>query len=128
MPFRVGEVPHIRSSGTAYRRPLTSNVMPYEEVMSDHVGPEFWERADAVIHLANDQCEAAPRSKVSASLLYAAARFNSFIVASSAANLDELRQDKNEAVKYFTEQYQKMLIENLDDHIANYEKYIGKDA
>ena len=96
--------------------------------MSDDIGPEFWKRADAVINLANEQCEVASRSKVSASLLYAAARFNSFIVASSAANLDELRLDKGEAIKYFTEQYQKMLTENLDDHIANYEKYLGKDS
>lgn len=95
--------------------------------MSESIGPEFWERADAVIHLANEQCSAAPNSKVSSSLLYAAARFNSFIVAVNASDLDELKADKDEAISYFTDQYRKMLTENLDDYIANYANYIKRD-
>jgi len=85
---------------------------------------EFWDRADEVIHLANNQCDTASIGKVSSSLLYAAARFNSFIVASSAKSAEELKSDKEKAVEYFVEQYKKMLVENIDEHINNYEKNI----
>jgi hypothetical protein len=87
---------------------------------------EFWDRADAVIHLANEQCKDAPKGKVSSSLLYAAARFNAFIVAVKASNMEEMKSDKNKAINYFTEQYRKMLIENLDDYIENYGRYFNK--
>jgi hypothetical protein len=63
---------------------------------------------------------------VSASLLYAASRFNAFIVASNAIDAEEMRRDSERAVDYFTEQFRKMLSENLNDHIENFEKYIGR--
>lgn len=92
--------------------------------MSDNeIPPEFWERADEVIALANEQVQGSTIGKVSVSLLYAAARFNSFDVASSAIDVDEMKKDKEEAIDYFMEQYKKMLIENLDDYIENYDKY-----
>jgi len=92
--------------------------------MSDNeVSPEFWKRADQLIALANEQVKEETIGKVSSSLLYAAARFNSFNVASSAENVEEMKRDKEEAIKYFTEQYRKMLIENLDEYIENFEKY-----
>lgn len=92
---------------------------------SEFTGPEFWERADAIINIANKQCDSATSGKVSSSLLYAASRFNAFIVASGSTSLEELKNDKEDAIKYFTEQYKKMLIENLDDYIENYETYIA---
>lgn len=82
----------------------------------------FWDRADEIIHLANKQCDSASNGNVSSSLLYAAARFNAFIVATSAKDSEELKKDKEEAVKYFTEQYKRMLVENIDDHIKSYEE------
>jgi hypothetical protein len=93
---------------------------------NDNVDSTFWDRADDVIHLANEQCESVQRSKVSASLLYAAARFNAFIVAGNVSSAEEMKQDKEEAVQYFVEQYRKMLVENLDDYIENFSKYVGR--
>jgi hypothetical protein len=87
----------------------------------------FWERADAIIHLANEQCSHAPHGEVSASLLYAAARFNAFIVAANASSAKEMEADKDRAIEYFVGQYKKMLVENLDDQIANFERYSAKD-
>ena len=93
--------------------------------MSDEVDDkEFFDRADAIIALANSQCDDFPIGKVSSSLLFAAARFNAFIVASSAKDLDELKKDKEEAIKYFKEQYEKVFIENMDEYIKNYGKNI----
>ncbi len=91
---------------------------------NDKPDTEFWERADEIIDLANKQCDNASNGKVSSSLLYAVARFNAFIVASSAKDAEDLKNDKEQAVKYFTEQYEKMLVENIDEHIKNFEKNI----
>ena len=92
----------------------------------DQVPKEFWERADRIIELANDQMGESTIGKVSSSLLYAAARFNSFNVASSAKDVEEMIKDKEEAIRYFTEQFKKMLTENIDDYIENYESYNPK--
>lgn len=91
------------------------------------IPPEFWERADQIIALANDQVQGSTIGKVSSSLLYAAARFNSYNVATSAHDVEEMRKDKEEAVRYFTEQYRKMLLENIDDYIENFEKYLATE-
>ena len=83
----------------------------------------FWDRADAHIHLANQHCHSADAGKVSASLLYAASRFNAFIVASNSASAESMAKSRAEALDYFTKQFRSMLEENLDDHIKNFEKY-----
>ena len=88
----------------------------------------FWSRADSYIDLANGHCENADAGKVSASLLFAASRFNAFVVASNAASAESLSQSRAEALNYFTEQFRSMLAENLDDHIQNSEKYSAKAA
>jgi len=101
--------------------------MSKEKIMSNEkVDQKFWNRADKIIHLANEQCHNSTNSKVSSSTLYAAARFNAFIVASMAEDVNEIIKDKEEAIKYFTDQYEKMFIENIDDYIENYEEYINK--
>jgi hypothetical protein len=89
----------------------------------ENIPPEFWERADQGIALANEQIKGSTIGKVSSSLLYAASRFNSFNVASSADDVVEMKKDREEAIRYYTEQYKKMLIENLDDYIENFDKY-----
>lgn len=80
----------------------------------------FYSRADDVINLANKQCDSIENSKVSSSLMFAAARFNAFIASSSAQDLEELKRNKNAAIQFFTEQYTQMLTENLDENIKNY--------
>lgn len=85
---------------------------------------DFFARADAHIKLANEQMQSATRGKVSASTLYAAARFNAWVSACGVASGAEMRQRKAEAISYFVEQYKKMLEENLDDYIANFERFM----
>ncbi len=94
---------------------------------SNEPSKEFWDRADEVIRLANEQCKSEDIGKVSSSLLYASARFNAFNIASTSEDVDELKNDKDEALKYYCDQYRKMLIENFDDYIDNYAEYFEKD-
>ena len=75
--------------------------------MSDHttslsdeeVNLQFREIADAFIDLANDQSNRFNRENVSLALLYAAARFNAFIVAGHA---DDGAYDRDRAVPLIT--------------------------
>lgn len=84
----------------------------------------FFERADAVISLANAQLSPnAHAGQVAASLTYAAARF-----AVSSASIgffkgDEFGQEKADIIAFYTKQYQRMLADNIDDYVANFDKY-----
>jgi hypothetical protein len=91
---------------------------------------EFFERADAYITLANDQATNASRGKVSASMMFATARFNAWVSASGTDSGEELASVKDEAVEYFVGEYRKMLEENLDEYIEHFDKYMnpGSDS
>jgi len=91
-----------------------------------NVDDGFWDRADAHINLANSACGTVAAGKVSASLLYAASRFNAFVVASNSSSATDLRDRKGEALEYFTAEFRKMLEENCDDYIEHFEKYVGR--
>lgn len=96
--------------------------------MPEDSDDKFFERADAHITLSNEQAKSESRGKVSASMMYATARFNAWVGASNCASGDELASARDEAIEYFLEQYRKMLTENLDVYIANFDKYmLGKE-
>lgn len=87
---------------------------------------EFYEMADEYIALANKQSKNVNQGKVSATFLYAAARFNIFLVASGAASADDFAAKKENVSDYFMTEYKKMLEEHFADYKENFEKYIGK--
>jgi hypothetical protein len=93
--------------------------------MAEDTDPAFFNRADAHIDLSNSQVEAIGRGKVSASMLYATARFNAWVTACGFQNAAQMREAREETLKYFVEQYKGMLGENLDDYIANFERYMS---
>lgn len=90
-----------------------------------NVDENFYERADAHIHLSNDQlANQADRGKVSASMMYATARFNAWVTACGYASGTDMGAARNETLDYFVEQYRRMLKENLDDYIVNFSSYM----
>lgn len=94
--------------------------------VANELDENFFDRADAHIHLANEHGETIERGKVSASLLYAAARYNSWVGACGFKSGSDMREAKQETMNYFVEQYKKMLEENLDDYIENFDRYMKK--
>ena len=89
------------------------------------VDDEFYERADAHIHLSNSQIsEKIGAGKVSASFMYSVARFNSWVSACGWNSDKEMADAKEETIEYFVTEFKKMLEENMDDYIENFEKYM----
>ncbi|MFV2056816.1 MAG: DUF3144 domain-containing protein [Thiohalomonadales bacterium] len=86
---------------------------------------EFYTMADAFIGLANQQCKNVDPGKVSATFLYAAARFNTYIVASNSNSAESFVQNKEKSFEYFLTEYRKMLEEHFLDYKDNFGDYIG---
>ena len=85
---------------------------------------EFYELADAFIKLANKQSKNADPGKVSATFLYAAARFNTFIAATGSGSANEYASNKESSFDYFMLEYKKMLEEHFADYYENFDKYL----
>ena len=92
--------------------------------MASDVDDKFYARADAHIHLSNNQCSEIGRGKVSASMMYATARFNAWVSGCGFDSSNEMAAARAETVEYFVEQYRKMLEENLEDYIEHFDKYM----
>jgi hypothetical protein len=86
--------------------------------------PTFFDRADSFIRLANEHCASIGRGKVSASFMYGCARFQAWNAATWSGTGEDMKARREETLKYFLEQYQTMLEENLDEYIANHAKYM----
>lgn len=87
---------------------------------------KFFDRADAHIQLSNDQLKDVSSGKASASMMYATARFNAWVSACGFQNSNQMKAARDETIEYFVTGYQKMLEENLDDYIDNFERYMKK--
>lgn len=83
---------------------------------------EFRRVADAFIDLANQHMTEVQKENVGMALLFAAARFNAFVVASHSATLDKYESDRAKAIEFFSSNYLDMLKENLDDYRRAYEE------
>jgi len=83
---------------------------------------EFWELADSFIQLANTHLGEVKPSKISATALFAASRFNAFVIAAAAENKAQFIAEKESAIAYFLEQYERNLRENIEEHLTRYEQ------
>jgi hypothetical protein len=92
--------------------------------MPQQVDEKFYDRADALIHLANAQLSATTGGKVSASFMYAASRFNAWRSACGFEKKEEMEAARAETIAYFVAEYEKCLTENLDDYIENFNRYM----
>ncbi|HEX5005487.1 MAG TPA: DUF3144 domain-containing protein [Hyphomonadaceae bacterium] len=96
--------------------------------MTEQLDDAFYQRADAHIHLANDQAAGAPHEMVNASLLFSAARFSAFVSARGFASGESMAAKRQETVDYFVSGFRQMLEGNLDAYIGNFDAYMRPDA
>lgn len=85
----------------------------------------FFKRADAHIDLANSHFGGGDMlAPVTGSMMFAASKFNAWMVAYGADNAEELESLKEETLKRFVAQYEEMLTIHLDDYVKNFDKLI----
>jgi len=96
--------------------------------LATDVDDDFYNRADQIIHVANEQLTNVGRGKVSASCMYATARFNAWVTACGHNSAPAMLAAREETIDYFTHQYRAMLAENLDDYIAKFPEYMQRNG
>jgi hypothetical protein len=82
-----------------------------EAIMPNEGRKEFYNLADEFVRLANQLSAKWPPSRISAAMLYAAARYNVFNFLNPDTPPGETRES---AVEYLRKQYEEMLLENFD--------------
>lgn len=88
----------------------------------------FYQRADAIIGVANSQLGTDAHSgQVGASLLYAAARYSASVASIGFIKGDDFAKEKDDIVEFYVKQYRQMLSDNLTDYAQNFDKYINID-
>jgi hypothetical protein len=72
--------------------------------------PDFLERVDQFVELANRLAEGGMQGEVSAAILFAAGRYNAFNFLSN----DGAQQDQEQAVEFYVSEYRKAIVSNLE--------------
>ena len=83
---------------------------------------QFWDMADTFNQVANTHLSDSKPSRVSTCALFAAARFNAFVITEATENKAQLIAEKESAIAYFMAQYEAMLRENLEEHLSRYDQ------
>ncbi|MEL6577173.1 MAG: DUF3144 domain-containing protein [Pseudomonadota bacterium] len=76
----------------------------------------FFAMADKFLAVANNAVEEEKPSRVSASFMFACARFNAFAAQTQGLPAGEVDE---QTVEYFTREYEKMLRENLAQQLVS---------
>jgi Protein of unknown function (DUF3144) len=95
--------------------------------LSSEADDQFYERALEHLRVASEQMGEVPRGQVSASLMYACARFNVWVSAANKRSPEELRKTYGRTIEYLVAQYRKMLVSNLDDYVDHFDAYAGRE-
>ncbi len=97
--------------------------MDEDFIDQEELDVRYRELVDSFIDQANDFSDNNSIENVGMAILFAAARFNAFVVSQHAQNKESFQSDLPKARKFFLQQYRQMLNENLDDYQQVYEKY-----
>lgn len=99
---------------------------------NEDIDNEFRRMADTFIDLANKHADTINPENVSMALLFAASRYNAFIVASHSENEQQFEAERERAHEFFSTEYARMFNENFDDYkkvfdeSAKYEHLVKK--
>lgn len=97
--------------------------MSEQEIDDEELDIQYRAMIDSFIDQANTLAESNSAENVGMALLFAASRFNAFVVSQHAESLVNYEKDLGKARSFFSAQYLEMLDENLDDYKKIYDKY-----
>lgn len=102
------------------------DVIPEKQEETIKTDEKFFERVDTIIAINNGYIKNQVHPElVSNSFMFAASRFNAWMVAAGSKDVEAFANDKEKILEYFTDQYKLMLNDNLDDYIRNFDKYMN---
>ena len=102
---------------------MSKEVVGDEGINDEELDKRYREMIDTFIDQANSHAENNSPENVGMALLFAASRFNAFVVSQHAESLPAYEKDIEKARSFFSAQYLEMLDENLDDYKKVYQKY-----
>jgi len=97
--------------------------MAEKSLDDEEVDVIYRQMIDSFIDRANELADQNSQENVGMALLFAASRFNAFVVSQHAEKLEDYEKDMEKARQFFTSQYREMLAENLEDYKKTYQKY-----
>jgi hypothetical protein len=97
--------------------------MAEKSLNDDEVDVIYRQMIDSFVDRANELADQNSQENVGMALLFAASRFNAFVVSQHAEKLEDYEKDMEKAQHFFTNQYREMLTENLEDYKKVYQKY-----
>jgi hypothetical protein len=97
--------------------------MTDDTISDDELDVAYRRMVDQFIDQANELAEDNSPENVGMALLFAASRFNAYVISQHAQTLEDYERDLPRAREFFLAQYQQMLDENLEDYKQVYSKY-----
>lgn len=96
-----------------------------QQTQENQLDENFFQRADEYINLANThlQDKITP-GLVTNSMMFASSRFNAWVAAAGFKNSEEMQDNKEEIIEYFTNQYKLMLEDNYNNYVQNFDSYM----
>ncbi|NOR55985.1 MAG: DUF3144 domain-containing protein [Sulfurovum sp.] len=106
----------------------TDETIPEKQAETVQTDEKFFERVDTLIAITNGYIKKEVHPTfASNSFMFAASRFNAWMVAAGSKDAEEFANEKEKILEYFTDQYKLMLNDNLDDYIRNFDKYMNPE-
>ncbi|WP_075188213.1 DUF3144 domain-containing protein [Teredinibacter haidensis] len=85
---------------------------------------QFWDAVDMFIDTANTAAEKCDPGVISSAVVYAAARYCAFNVASFSESRKDFISDTEDSVNHLVQEFRKLLEENMADYGENYKIYM----
>ncbi|MBU2985258.1 DUF3144 domain-containing protein [Saccharophagus degradans] len=85
---------------------------------------QYWNLVEEFIELANKRTEECDLGAVSQALMYAAARYSAFYLASASESRKDLKEDKDDAIDRFSREFKRLFADSTEDYIENYKIYM----
>ena len=97
--------------------------MSDDNLSDEELDAIYRQMVDSFIDRANELAERNSAENVGMALLYAASRYNAHVVSQHAETVEDYEKEMPRARDFFHGQYQRMLVENLEDYKRVYSKY-----
>lgn len=103
---------------------MTQKIQATDVTEEEALNALFFEQADEFIKLANEFCRKDKREQVSASMLFATTRFNTWVAANNFKDGEEMRAAKEQVMQYLMQQFQMMLEDHFDEYCDQFDTYL----